>query len=193
MDRVDLRCLLDEAHLIVEAESPSAVCACAGSVGTNFLAAISDPSLRELYHMIIERVRSSGDSLSFSLRCDTPEFKRLSWVRFRPRSKGAHQFVEVENGTWNEIPHAVRVTLLDETVARGPEFVIICSWCKQVKLGEGRWGEVEDAMRELQLFHRPVMPSLSHGLCPDCARRVRADFLRQIEASPLTSAPRPSP
>lgn len=181
MDRIDLRCVLDEKDVIIEASSPSSLCA--AEVGGNFLQAISDMSLRELFRMIIARVRETGQSMIFSLRCDTAELKRLSYVRVGLHQTAAGSRVEVVNGTLQETKHRIRLTLLDDEVPRGPEILMICSWCKQVKLAGGRWVEVEEAMQELQLFEQRVLPRLSHGMCPTCAEAVRADMLRQVAAS----------
>jgi hypothetical protein len=43
----------------------------------------------------------------------------------------------------------------------------MCGWCKRVAIGDA-WMEVEDAVSELRLFERKVLPDISHGICPDC-------------------------
>jgi len=48
------------------------------------------------------------------------------------------------------------------------EVLMLCSWCNRVKIGEGDWREVEDALEALQLFDEEKMPQLSHGMCNDC-------------------------
>lgn len=181
MDRIDLRCLLDDENVIIDASSPSSECA--SDVGGNFLQAITDASLREIFRMIITRVRETGQSMTFSLRCDTAELKRLSYVRIGLHQTANGPRVEVVNGTLRETQHRVRLALLDEAVPRGPGIMLICSWCKQLKLPDGRWVEVEEAMRELQLFEQSVLPRLSHGMCPTCAETVWADFKRQVAAA----------
>ncbi len=182
LNRIDLRCWLDDRNIIREAESPSGICGGPESVGTDFLAAITDLSLRELYRMILARVRETGQSLTFHLRCDTAELRRLSFVRISRVRRDGSDGVEVLNGTLDERPHAQRLALLDPAGPHRPEFLTICSWCKQVKLADGRWVEVEEAMRVLQLFQQAALPGLSHGLCAVCAEQVRADFARQIAA-----------
>lgn len=181
-NRIDLRCLLDDQNIILEAESPSGICGGPESVGTDFLAAITDLSLRELYRMILTRVRETGQTLTFNLRCDTAELRRLSFVRIDRVRRDGRDLLEVVNGMLDERPHAMRLALLDPAVPHTPEFLTICSWCKQVKLADGRWVEVEEAMHALHLFQQPELPGLSHGMCPACAEQVRADFARQIAA-----------
>lgn len=182
MNRVDLRCLLDEAHQIVEAHSASGLCDASSVTGTNFLSAITDASLRELFYLVIARVRETGRPMMFYLRCDTADVRRRSYVRLGMHFRDAQSWVEVVNGTEEEAPHAQRLALLDPAAERGTGLLKICSWCKQVKLDEHRWTEVEEAMRELRLMEQPVLPRLSHGMCPTCAEAVRAEFARQIAA-----------
>jgi hypothetical protein len=57
--------------------------------------------------------------------------------------------------------------LLDPEVPRGGETLVMCGWCDRFEVG-GEWVEVEEAARRLELFNRPELPPLSHGICPDC-------------------------
>ncbi len=43
----------------------------------------------------------------------------------------------------------------------------MCGWCDRFEV-DGEWVEVEEAARRLELFNRPELPALSHGICPDC-------------------------
>jgi len=45
------------------------------------------------------------------------------------------------------------------------EFLLICSWCRRVG-HEGEWLHFE------QFFDSRFSTSTSHGICPDCARRL---------------------
>ena len=47
----------------------------------------------------------------------------------------------------------------------------MCGWCSRVWAG-GAWVEVEAAAGRLGLFERPLLPSMSHGICEDCYARV---------------------
>ncbi|MGQ9666509.1 MAG: PAS domain S-box protein [Anaerolineae bacterium] len=49
---------------------------------------------------------------------------------------------------------------------------IMCSWCKRIQLSEGRWAEVEEAIRDLHLFDKYPVPQISHGICPECRDRA---------------------
>ena len=67
------------------------------------------------------------------------------------------------------------MSLLDPSVRRNTEFVVVCSWCKRVKTS-GEWLEVEEAVRQLSLFYADDLPRISHGTCVDCLERVRHEL-----------------
>jgi hypothetical protein len=49
----------------------------------------------------------------------------------------------------------------------------MCGWCDRFEV-EGEWVEVEEAARRLELFDRPELPALNHGICPDCSEMLLA-------------------
>ncbi|MCL5021838.1 MAG: response regulator [Nitrospirae bacterium] len=46
----------------------------------------------------------------------------------------------------------------------------ICAWCKKIRDDSGYWKRVETYIRER------TGASFTHGICPDCARKVDPDF-----------------
>jgi hypothetical protein len=66
------------------------------------------------------------------------------------------------------------VRLMNPSVERGKRFVSICGWCKKIALPNGQWVEVEEAVRVLNLFDEPQLPTLTHGICGECT----ASFLK---------------
>jgi CHASE3 domain sensor protein len=48
----------------------------------------------------------------------------------------------------------------------------ICGWCKSVRADEGYWQTVEQYVRA----HSEA--TFSHGMCPDCAEKFKADILK---------------
>jgi hypothetical protein len=57
---------------------------------------------------------------------------------------------------------------LPQFSADGPgELLRVCGWCKKVVVGE-TWAELEEAVARLRLFHRPILPSMTHGICERC-------------------------
>lgn len=52
-------------------------------------------------------------------------------------------------------------------------FIPICASCKNVRDDQGYWHQVEEYVRA----HSDA--EFSHGICPDCARRYYADYLKK--------------
>jgi len=129
---------------------------------------IADGATEELYRRLIARVRATSRPVSFGLRCDAPDRRRHLTMRIAPGPDGT---TEMTTTTWREEPRP-RVRLLEAGVERGGEWVRICSWCGRVAAAPGVWLEVEDALESLQLFERERVPSVTHGICEDCTRRV---------------------
>jgi hypothetical protein len=44
----------------------------------------------------------------------------------------------------------------------------MCSLCKRILAREARWLEVQDAIRELDLFDSASLPELEYVICDDC-------------------------
>jgi hypothetical protein len=128
---------------------------------------ISDPTTKQLYRQIMKRIRD-GRSVRFSLRCDSPNCRRLLEMEVDLREGGAAEFVT--RTLWEEdrkIP-----VLLEPSAARFADWLRVCSWCEKVCVGEA-WTEVEEAVTRLQLFEQSPMPSLTHGICEPCHHTMR--------------------
>lgn len=134
-------------------------------VGSSLWSAISEPTTRALYRTLVMRVRAGGDVASFCFRCDSPSRRRELLMRIAARDDGIVSF------TTSLVREQERreVALLDPAAERTEEIVVVCGWCARVKVGEGRWVEVEEAVRVLRLFELTALPQLSHGMCPLCS------------------------
>jgi len=58
----------------------------------------------------------------------------------------------------------------------------ICAWCKRVRDDEGYWNQVET------YFHDHTGADFTHGICPECLKKVRRN-LRRHRPAHRTSAP----
>jgi hypothetical protein len=47
----------------------------------------------------------------------------------------------------------------------------MCGWCDRFLVAE-KWVEVEEAAARLRLLNRSEPPAISHGVCPECARKL---------------------
>ena len=60
----------------------------------------------------------------------------------------------------------------DLRVAHSDELLRMCSWCKRVPIAERQWVEVEVAVEQFALLHRPTTRVITHGICPECEATV---------------------
>lgn len=129
---------------------------------------IAGTEVKHLYRMVFDSVRKHKRAVSFPFRCDSPISWRYMELSIEPDDDGG---LCLSAGLRREEarPH---LALFDESTAEPESFVKICSWCKRIPLTDGRWVEVEDAIRALDLFRTETPPGLTHGMCPDCASSV---------------------
>jgi hypothetical protein len=125
---------------------------------------VVDRETRLIYDMMFHRVREGAEKLEFQYRCDTPTQRRLMQMTLSPQGRAGIRFISHVLREEDRPP----VLLLDPTQARSNEFLTICGWCKKIELPDGSWAEVESAIQVLQLFDAPLLPQLSHGICPEC-------------------------
>ncbi len=131
---------------------------------------ITGPGTWNLYAMLLHRVRRTGEPLSFPFRCDAPARRRFLTMTLSSMTEGGVSFDSRLVRAEARDP----VMLLDRQCARSDQFVMVCSWCKRVKVSSERWLEVEGAVEQLGLFAVERLPQLTHGICPDCAERLIA-------------------
>lgn len=131
---------------------------------------IFDLGTRGIYKALMERVLEGGGPICFPFRCDAPNrgrFMEMSLdlagsdrVRFRSRV------------VREEDREAQR--LLEPDAPRSDEAVSMCGWCKRVKDAEGAWVEVEVYLGDPQILGRPLLPGVTHGICPACEREMES-------------------
>lgn len=141
---------------------------------------------KHLYRIIMSQVRKSQTPVSFPFRCDAPDKRRYLELTIAPLKDGMLEFTS--SVSCEEIRDSV--ALLEIDTPRGDQWVRMCSMCKKVEVSDRRWEEVETAIAEMRLFDHHLLPSITHGLCPECAVVWKAGarkFMkkRAEEATPL--------
>ncbi len=127
---------------------------------------ITDCSTEHLYKMMLEKVRKNRQSVTFPFRCDSPSSKRFMRMDIIPTGDG---YVEFKSRIVRE-EFRKPVIILDGTVLRLDEVLVVCSWCKKVRLTE--WMELDEAIRISPLLDKVPVPAISHGICGDCADHI---------------------
>jgi len=131
----------------------------------------------------------AGDAFAFTL---TPHFYQRGWFY----ALGLLALVGLIGATYElrviglkvrEKELQARVT---EAVARVKVLsglLPICASCKKVRDDKGYWNQIETYIRE----HSDTQ--ISHGLCPDCVRKLYPDFSDEILPRGAVSPPPPGP
>jgi len=172
-----LRYTVDPANRIVAIDGPWDEFAEAGGapdltrrsvLGRPLFDYLSGPEAEELVGLLLERVRL-GAQVRMSFRCDSPSLRRFMRLEMRGMADGN---VACESTVEREQARPPQ-PLLDPTMARSDDLLIVCGWCKKVKLAEDRWVEVEEAVGVLAFSEMEALPRLSHGICDPCAEAIR--------------------
>jgi hypothetical protein len=141
------------------------------SLGRSLWDYVSGADLRKLQRMLVRRVRDEVGDLELPFRCDGPEVRREMDIRIVARPGG--RVVLFSARLRSEKERELAQPLLDPEAPRGDDLLEMCGWCDRFEV-DGEWVEVEEAARRLELFNRPELPALSHGICPDCNQMLLA-------------------
>lgn len=141
------------------------------SLGRSLWDYVAGEEMKKLQRMLIRRIRNEVRSVELPFRCDGPGVRREMKIRIvaRPGGRAVLFSARLRSAEEREVPQP----LLDPEVPRGEDSLTMCGWCDRFEV-DGEWVEVEEAARRLELFNRPELPALSHGICPDCNEMLLA-------------------
>lgn len=138
-------------------------------IGRSLWDFISGAETRHLYEHLFSRARESNASVAVPFRCDSPAARRFMRLEIQPgRDRQLRIVVRVDREEVRD-----PVALLESSRARTDRLLTMCSWCRRILVGE-QWEEVEEAISDLGLFAGDALPTISHGVCPDCYDGVMA-------------------
>jgi hypothetical protein len=139
-------------------------------LGRPLFSVIADEETRHIYQVLIQRARASGQALAFGYRCDSPNQRR--WMQMQMRYLANSDEIEfASRALRTEARPQVPLIACNRIQPASRRILSMCSWCKSVLTGQA-WVEVEEAVRQLRLFASDAMPRISHGICPDCSKRL---------------------
>ncbi len=132
---------------------------------------IGGTHLRQLMREVFDHARHTGRAMRIQYHCDAPAVVRTFTLHLRPIDNDRLECASELIAESRRSP----VVLLDaEHDREGERMITICSWCKRAHVGE--WVDLEEAVRLLGLLREDPTPPISHGLCPDCDRTLRANL-----------------
>ena len=135
---------------------------------------ISDIETREIYRLLLTRVRFARVPIDFEFRCDAPTAKRFMRMVITPDQQRLVLTTELVR-----LEPTVENPLLRRTNRLSHDLVKVCSWCKKLWIGDDQWEEAEIALDILGPFGRDAMPIVSHGMCEPC----KTSFLEKLRST----------
>lgn len=140
-------------------------------LGRSVLDCIADSTTALLYEQLFQQVRDTGRSVVLPFRCDSPTRRRFLNMNIERGRDGGLRLETTLTRSEVRPPMA----LLGRRRDSGGAPLRVCGWCKSVDV-EGRWCEVEDAVRVLRLFDQDLLPPVTHGMCPSCHERLMRKY-----------------
>ena len=142
--------------------------------------------IRDLWRLLVERVRSTQTPARVPLRCDAPHARRWFDMAVTPRPDGWVHFRSVLVFEERREP----VTLLDPHSERDghAQPIPLCSWCGRGQHGSA-WLDIEELVRAARLLEQTSMPPIDYGICSPCRDEMSAELL--VPASVDRSVERP--
>lgn len=142
----------------------------AAELGRPLFSVIVDEGTRHIYRLLIERARSTHEALQFGYRCDSPDCRR--WMQMQMRYLADSDEIEFASRLLRTAPRPyMPLVAANQSRQTSSQVLSMCSWCKAV-LAEQAWVEVEQAVMQLRLFAADAKPRITHGICPDCSKRL---------------------
>ena len=130
--------------------------------------------VKELWRLLVGRVRAMQKGAEVPLRCDAPDARRWFDMSITPGSDGRVHFRCVL--VFEEARPSV--SLLDTHSERdvGLQPVPLCGWCGRAQHGS-RWLDIEELVQAARLLERSSLPLISHGICASCREEMSAELL----------------
>jgi hypothetical protein len=142
------------------------------TIGASLWHFIAGEETRDLYRLLLQKVRSAQKALTLPFRCDSPTCRRFMQLGLALLPDDG---IEISCVVLR-IEDRERVALLDPARRHSDQWLTICSWCKRVLVPACGWLEIEDAVARLDLFGSLELPNLTGGVCPDCRRQIEREL-----------------
>jgi hypothetical protein len=141
------------------------------SLGRSLWDYVAGQELKKLQRLLLRRIRDEVGDVELPFRCDGPDVRREMKIRIVARPGG--RVVLFSAQMRSEEARETHMPLLDADAPRGQDTLQMCGWCDRFEV-DGEWVEVEEAAKRLELFNREELPTLTHGICPDCTEMLLA-------------------
>ena len=141
------------------------------SLGRSLWDFVAGDDVRRVQRLLVRRIRDGLRDVELPFRCDGPDVSREMDVRIVADRSG--RVVLFSAHLRSEEERLEPQPLLDPASPRGGGVLKMCAWCDRFEV-DGKWVEVEEAAKRLELFRRSELPAIDHTMCPDDRERLLA-------------------
>jgi len=136
--------------------------------------AFDGDEIRELWQLVVQRVRTEHTEAQVPFRCDAAHARRWFEMTVSPAEHGCVRFRSVQMFEEEREP----IALLDHEVTRdaAAPAIALCSWCGRGER-DGEWLEIDDLVQAGRLLELDAPPPVSFGICNPCRREMSAELL----------------
>ncbi len=156
-------------------------------IGRDLFAIIQGEPVRQVYRRFHDvLLRGASKRVAFSFRCDCPELRRDLSLSITPVHRDGATTAFLYQSEIRDEQVRPRIPLFDFASGRFPAdragderpIVTLCSYCQRVAWPVGAEGAARSWI-EADTYYRQGGPTdirVSHGMCPDCHRRLMREL-----------------
>lgn len=159
---------VDTAWMAFAQENGAPALAGDNILGQSLWKYLADRSTRSFYKKVHQRVRSSGQTLTLPVRCDSPNLKRHMQLSIASEDAGTLHY----QSTILRVQLQPHLALLDTSAKRSADRMTICSCCQKLLIEPSGWVEIEEVASKLHLYESKTAPNLFYAVCPNCEQAV---------------------
>lgn len=141
--------------------------------GRSLWSHMAPDATREIWELLVERVRASGDSRTVPFRCDGPTARRWFEMQVTALPNGGVGF----QSTLVFEESRPTMWVLDLHRERDPALasIVLCAWCG-CGLDGDTWVELEELVTRRRLLEAEQPPAIESGMCAACRHEMTAEL-----------------
>jgi hypothetical protein len=143
-------------------------------VGQSLWTHIRDWDTRQIYGILFDRVRSTGQLARIPFRCDSPDCRRFMEMEIENVAGGQLELrchLDREERRPSVPIHQLQPDDLHRRMAPH-QLITMCSWCLRIRNSSLDWLEVEDALSDMRVFVSDLPTAITHGICKPCFTKM---------------------
>ncbi len=141
-----------------------------GMTGVEICRKIRNRHLDRYIYLIIITGREGEEDIAKAMAAGADDFIRKPFgvIEVIARLRTGQRTLKLERSLTSHIAEMERTHL---TRRRGVSLLPICSYCKKIRDESGKWQDIET------YIEKQIGMELTHGICPECMEKVKAEEL----------------